>query len=106
MIGNQSSTVNRTIIKAISSDATWGGIHLHGGGKNSNMPLKRLLYLQCTVVPAKSESDPHDRINTHVIYRLALVQVECTRYCLTHNFKQNMVSLSFLAGRTVNMCPV
>ena len=58
-----------------------------------------------TVLPAKSDSDvmfclqsyegliidrslvylsyPQDRINTQVIYRLALGQVECTRQCFT-----------------------
>ena len=50
-------------------------------------------------------SYPQDSINTKVIYRLALTQVECTSYFLSNDCKQNITSLSLLAGRTVdNMC--
>ena len=43
-----------------------------------------------------------DRINTQVIYRFALAQVECEVNVSLNNFKQNMTSLSILAGRTVH----
>ena len=50
-------------------------------------------------------SYPQDSINTKVIYRFALTQVECTSYFLFNDCKQNITSLSLLAGRTVdNMC--
>ena len=44
---------------------------------------------------------PADRINTRVIYRFALDQVECTSYFLLSNCKHNITSLSLLAGTTV-----
>ena len=47
------------------------------------------------------KSYPQDRINTQVIYRFALAQVECTCQCFTYNYKQNMMSLSNLASKTV-----
>ena len=37
-----------------------------------------------------------------MIYRFALAQVECKRYVLLKNCKQNETSLSLLAGRTVD----
>ena len=50
-------------------------------------------------------SYPQDSINTKVIYRFALTQVECTSYFLFSDCKQNITSLSLLAGRTVDyMC--
>ena len=42
-----------------------------------------------------------DRINTQNIYQFTLTQVECTRYFLLHNYKQNMISLSLVADTTV-----
>ena len=76
-----------------------------------------------TVLPAKSDSDvmfclqshqgliikrslvyqsyPQDRIDTQVIYRFALAQVECTSYFLLNDCKQNIASLSLLVGTTV-----
>ena len=39
-----------------------------------------------------------DRINTQVIYRFALAQVECTGYC-----KQNITSLALLVWRDSNI---
>ena len=78
-----------------------------------------LKYKRNTVLPAKSDSDvmfylqsyqglridkslvyesyPVDRINTQVVYRFALAQVND----LLNNCKQNTTSLSLLAGRTV-----
>ena len=47
-------------------------------------------------------SYPQDSINTKVIYRFALTQVECTSYFLFSDCKQNITSLSVLAGRTVD----
>ena len=44
---------------------------------------------------------PADRINTQVIYRFTLAREECTRYFSLNNYKQNMMSLSLLAGGTV-----
>ena len=38
-----------------------------------------------------------------MIYRLALAQVEGTRLCFTNNYKQKMMSLSLLTGRTVGL---
>ena len=50
-------------------------------------------------------SYPQDSINTKVIYRFALTQVECTSYFSFSDCKQNIPSLSLLAGRTVDyMC--
>ena len=50
-------------------------------------------------------SYPQDSINTKVIYRFGLTRVECTSYFLFRNCKQNITSLSLLAGRTVDyMC--
>ena len=46
-----------------------------------------------------------DSINTKVINRFALTQVECTSYFLFSDCKQNITSLSLLAGKTVDyMC--
>ena len=47
------------------------------------------------------QSYPQDRVNTQVIYRFTLAQEKCTRYFLLNNYKQNMMSLSLLADRTV-----
>ena len=48
------------------------------------------------------KSYPLGRINTQVIYRFVLSQVECTLVnALLKNCKQNTSSLSPLAGRTV-----
>ena len=44
-----------------------------------------------------------DRINTQVIYRLALAQVERTSSILLNNCKQNCTSLSLLVGTTVEV---
>ena len=47
-------------------------------------------------------SYPQDIINTKEIYRFALTQVECTSYSLFSDCKQNITSLSLLAGRIVD----
>ena len=47
-------------------------------------------------------SYPQDIINTKEIYRFALTQVEHTSYFLFSDCKQNITSLSLLAGRTVD----
>ena len=50
-------------------------------------------------------SYPQDSINTKVLYRFALTQVECTSYFLFSVCKHNITSLSHLDVRTVdNMC--
>ena len=46
-------------------------------------------------------SYPQDRINTQVIYRFALAQMECKVSVLLNNWKQNITSLSLLVGTTV-----
>ena len=46
-------------------------------------------------------SYPQDRINTQVIYRLELAQVECTSKFLLNNCKQNITPRSLLVGTTV-----
>ena len=51
-------------------------------------------------------SYPQDRNNTQVIYRFALAQAVCINLYLNtwgNNCKQNMTSLSLLAGRTVHL---
>ena len=49
-------------------------------------------------------SCPQDRINTQVIYRFALAQIECKVSVLLNNCKQNNTSLSLLVGMTVATC--
>ena len=95
--------------------------------KNPVLPRHPDVYIgtKSTVLPAKSDSDvilclqsyqrliidrsllfysyPHDRINTQVIDKIALAQVE---FDVLHNFydnnyKQNITSLSLLVGTTV-----
>ena len=46
-------------------------------------------------------SYPQDRINTQVIYWLALALVECTTLFLMNKCKQKISSLSLLVGTTV-----
>ena len=50
------------------------------------------------------ESYSQDRINTQVIYRFTLAQVERSSLCFNKGFKQRITSLSLLAGRTVRHC--
>ena len=44
-----------------------------------------------------------DRINTQVIYQVALAQVECTLMFYLTIVNKKTTSLSFLAGRTVHV---
>ena len=81
------------------------------------------LICEVNVLPAKSDSDimvclqsyqgliihrslvhlsfPQDRINTQMIYQLALAQMEHTIYVLLNNCKQNITPLLLLVDRTV-----
>ena len=42
-----------------------------------------------------------DRINTHLIYRVALARVGCAGKCLLDNCRQDIASLSLNIGTTV-----
>ena len=104
-------------------------MYIYVTGQHVNFLYEQHLYLgicisiACTFVPAQSDSDfmfclqsyqgliidrslvylsyPQDRINTQVIYRFALAQVNCTRKLYISNCKQSITSLSLLAGTTV-----
>ena len=51
------------------------------------------------------QSYPQDRINTQMICRLALAQVECTNLISLNNCKQNITSLVLFVGTTVPSFP-